>query len=493
MFGRGPRRAVVCCLLLLPAVLIVLACYSGATVDRAGLDQPKARQDRVRLTYAEGYVILMPNWTVDYPYIIGEIDEIKGKVASDPVEKFVHLRRFNLDDATKIETYKLSPWKIGGLSAASAVAGISLMALLIASSSCPTVHVIDGAQQTIAGEAYPGAIFRSVQRDDLLLLPAVDGRTLTLRLTNSNPEIQYTDAAKVILVEHKPSQRALATHDGRAMLVERMQSPARAVDLEGNDVLDRVRAIDDVVWQSDLDRAFLAERRDLREGLIATFEQPHGNALEITAENTLWMSAVFHQGFEMLGSTFGPTLNVANKADRAGIEAWRAREGVDLRVEILRDGTWTQAAIVQTPGVSALRTMLVPIGVADSDELQVRMSGGFGFWRIGSVALTTIVDESPATTVVAATNDLVAEKDGRYHVLSEYGQAIDLEFELPEARGVRSAFLASSGWYNPLPPRRKLPQVTALNTLRATPGGLAQLGLDLYARNREHLQEERAR
>ncbi len=493
MFGRGYRRAVVCCLLLLPAVLIVLACYSGAPVDRAGLDQAKARENRVRLTYAQGYVILMPNWTLEYPYIIGEIDESKGMVASDPVEKFHHLRRFNLDEATKIETYKLSPWKIGGLSAGAAVAGVALMALLIASSSCPTVHVIDGAQQTLAGEAYPGAIFRSVQRDDLLALPSVDGRTLTLRLTNSNPEIQYTDSAKVILVEHGPSQRALATHDGRAVLVEGTQAPSRAVDLDGNDVMDRVRAIDDAVWQSDLDRAFLARRRDLREGLIVTFERPQGNALEITAENTLWMSAVFHQGFEMLGSTFGPTMNAANKAERAGIEAWRAREGVDLRVEILRDGAWTQVAVVQTPGMAALRTMLVPIGVGDAEELQVRMSGGFGFWRIGSVALTTIVDESPETTVIAATNDLMAEKDGRYHVLSEYGQAVDLTFDLPEAIGARSAFLASSGWYNPLPPRRKLPQVTALNMLRTTPGGLAQLGIDLYARNREHLQEERAR
>src|SRR5688500_8273645 len=145
MFGRGYRRAVVCCLLLLPAVLIVLACYSGAPVDRTGLDQAKAREHRVRLTYANGSVILMPNWTLEYPYIIGEIDETKGMVASDPVEKYAHLRRFNLDDTTKIETFKLSPWKIAGLSAGSAIAGVALMMLLIATTSCPTVHVIDGA------------------------------------------------------------------------------------------------------------------------------------------------------------------------------------------------------------------------------------------------------------------------------------------------------------------------------------------------------------
>jgi hypothetical protein len=188
----------------------------------------------------------------------------------------------------------------------------------------------------------------------------------------------------------------------------------------------------------------------------------------------------------MLGGTFGAAMNAANKAEPAGIAAWRAREGVDLRVEVLRDGAWHEVTVVPTPGMSALRTMIVPIGDTGGEELQVRLSGGFGFWRIASVDLTTIVDDAPRTTVITASNDPVGEKDGRYHVLSEYGQSVDLTFELPEHRG--TAFLATSGWYNPLPPKRKLPQVAALNELRTTPGGLAQLGIDLYAQNREHLR-----
>lgn len=480
MSGRTYRRTVVCCLLLLPAALFAIACYTAKPVDRAGLGDAKAREHRIRLTYANGNVILMPNWIVEYPYVFGEIDESKGTVPSEPVEKFAHLRRFNLDDTTKIETFKVSPWKVAGLSGGLAIAGIVLGMAILVSSSCPTVYVVDDAQQVLAGEAYPGAIFQSVQRDDLLRLPGADGRTMTIRMVNDNPEIQYTDAARLVLIEHADDQRALATDDGRGMLVQGSQQPTRRVDLDGH-------IVNAAIWQSDLDRAFLAKRRDLREGLVVTFDKPRGNALELAAENTLWMSVVFQQGFSMLGSTFGPAMNAANKAERAGIQAWRAREGVDLRVEVLRNGTWTEVGMVQTPGMAALRTMLVPIGEVDGDELQVRFTGGFGFWRIGNVALTTIVDEAPETTVITATNDPIGGKDGRYHVLSDYGQSVDLTFALPEARGARTAFLATSGWYNPLPPRRKLPQVAALNTLRTTPGGLAQLGLDLYARNRENL------
>ena len=475
MLGRAVRRATAV------ACLLVLACYSGRTIDRTTLEKSDSRKYHLRLTYPMGDVILLPQWTVDYPYVIGQIDEQRGPVPSEAVPQFANMRRFSLDDATKIESYRLSPWKIAGLSGASLIGGIAIMALIAVATSCPTVYVIEDGKEVIAGEAYPGAIFRSVQRDDLLRLPGVHGRSLTVRMVNNNPEIQYTDSAKVLLVEHSPSERAAATHDGRAVLVGGVQSPVRTIDLDGNTV-----DLDEAIWQSDLDRAFLANQRNLREGLVAAFAKPRGNALELTAENTLWMSVVFQQGFSMLGSTFGPAMNAANKAESKGIEAWRAREGVDLRVEVLRDGTWKDAAVVQTPGMAALRTMIVPIGdVEQTDELQVRLTAGFGFWRIGSIKLASIVDDHPKTTVISATSDPIGEKDGRYHVLSDYGQSVDLTFELPERHG--TAFLATSGWYNPLPPKRKLPQVAALNELRTTPGGLVQLGHDLYARNREHL------
>ncbi len=225
MFGRACRRlTAVCC-------LVVLACYSGRPIDRATLEGSDSRKYHLKLTYPEGDVILLPHWTVEYPYVLGEIDEQRGPVPSEPVEKYARFRRFSLDDATKIETYRLSPWKIAGLSGASLIGGIAIMALIAVATSCPTVYVVDGTQQTIAGEAYPGAIFRSVQRDDLLRLPGANGRTMTVRMVNNNPEIQYTDSGRLVLIEHAETQRALATHDGGGMIVEGTQQPARSVDL----------------------------------------------------------------------------------------------------------------------------------------------------------------------------------------------------------------------------------------------------------------------
>ena len=496
-FRRG-RRSFVLSVLLLPVLVALVSCYSAAVADRAAVEQPEARKHRLRLTYPAGHVIIMPEWTVEYPFVIGEIDETSGNVPSDPVERSANLRRFNLDEATKVETYKTSPLKIAGVSGLSIVGAMVAFALILAATSCPTVYVVDGAHERVVGEAYPGAIFRSVQREDLLPLPPLGSSTVTLRLRNDNPEVQYTDYAALIVVKHTTHQSALATHDGRVLLSEGSNPPVRVLDLEGSDVTAVTRSADSLVWQSDMDAAFRSGRRELREGIVATFENPKSApaALVIAAENTLWMSAVFHRGFAMMGSSFGPMMRIANQADRAGIGTWRAREGVDLRVEVWRDGQWAQTAIVQTPGVVALRTMAVPLGTVAAGELRVRLSGGFGFWRIGSVALTEVVDVAPVTTTIpaASTGGWFARADGDYHVMKSTGDSVDLTFALPPpGDGERSLFLATSGYYNPLAPKPRVPQLAALNEIRSTPGALARSGLDLYARHRGQLHQERAR
>jgi hypothetical protein len=448
------------------------------------------------LYYAEGDVIIMPGWTVQYPYVTGEVDESRGKVPSDAVEGSAALRRFNLDEATQIQTYEFSPLKLGGTIGAGVLGVMAVIGILLAATSCPTVSIVERDRHVVVGEAYPGAIFRSLQRDDLLPLPPLSSGKLTLRVSNDNPEIQYTDFASLLVVAHSAKQRALATHDGRAILVGETTAPQHATDLNGEDVTRAVRANDREVWQSSLERGSAAERRDLREGLILTFPQsPRGAAaLELTAETTLWMSAVFQRCFAMTGSSFGPLMNAANKSSRVANDEWRDREGVDLRVEVWRDGAWVRAATVQTPGVSALRSMAVPLGDSDGGELRVRLTSGFGFWRVGSVALAPLLDERPQTITIkprSAAGALLDSTDALYHVLAKPGEAIDLTFDVPAGeRATQTIFFASSGYYNPLPPPKRVPQLRALNRIRATSGGLAAFGLELYAANRAHLNEE---
>lgn len=490
------RRATVWSLLLLPLLAALLAaCYSSARIDRTALEREDTRKHRIRIFYASGDVILMPGWTVQYPYVTGEVDELHGVIPSDPVDKHPALKRFNLDEATQMETMPLSIARIAGLSAGSFLGLVAGIALLIAATSCPGVYVVDGSTQVLAGEAYPGAIFRSIQRDDLLALPQFDGETLTIRLRNDNPEVQYTDSASVVVVTHAQSERALSTHNGRAILVGASHAADSAVDLAENDVTPLVNAMDARVWQSDLFAASMAGTRELREGVVATFTNTPQQqaALEITAESTLWMSAIFHQCFAMTGASFGPMMKVANSSDPTAAAAWRDREGVDLRVELWQDGAWRQVASLQTPGVSTLRTMAVPIGRTDGSTLRVRLSGGFGFWRIGTIAIAPVTNDAPELVRVAAHSSaaaLVAAKDARFHVLNEPGDSVDMSFPLPERSGeARTLFFASSGYYNPTPPERSLPQLASLRKLQATPGALVTLGLDLYAKHRDQLHE----
>ena len=507
--SRAGRRVTAWTVLVAPLLFaLIAACYSGRPVDRATIQQnPPTNQARLRLIYPNGSVILMPGWILQYPYVNGEIDEAKGNVPSEPVAGSNITRRFNLDDATQIESYRVSAAKIAGMSVLGAAGLVAAVALLIAATSCPTVYLMHDGKPVLAGEAYPGAIFRSIQRDDLLALPDVQSGRLQLRLSNDNPEIQYTDAAQIVLVRHARDVRALATQDGRVVLAGPSQAPSTARDLDGGDVMDRIAGVDDRVWQSDLDASYRAGKREAREGVVATFRAPADGALvlDLMAENTLWMSAVFHRGFAMTGASFRPMIAAANAGDRGRTEAWRAREGVDLRVEVLRGEQWQQVAIVPTPGVVKLREMAVPIGTFARDEqVQVRLTGGFGFWRIGSAAIASVVESSPKFTSVAATSaigsdgrdqrQLIERADGRYQVLPKPGHFIDLTFELPEsADETQTAFLATSGYYNPLPPARHRQQLAEVRRITATEGGLALLGIDMYADNHAALHAELSR
>lgn len=501
---HSSRRAIALVLLVIgPLAAIFIGCHTALPLTREQIGQDPALIDhRVRLTYPDGYVILHKNWKIEYPHIIGEIDESGGVVPSDPVEGQPQSRRFNLDDATLIETYRLSGGKTAGVSMAALLGVVVAAGLIIIATSCPAVYVVQNGQPVIVGEAYPGAIFRALQRDDLLPLPGSPGSPLIVRLRNDNPEIQYTDSAKVVLVGHSRDERAMATPDGRPIVVQAgVTTPDAAHDLEGNDVKAMVAAVDGQIWQSDLEAAYRTSRRDVREGVVARFQSPAGTgplALDLTAENTVWMSVVFERCFAMMGRSFGPITQIANRSDRARMASWRAREGVDLRVEIRRNGDWQEVAIVPTPGMAALRRMAVPLGIDSGDDIQVRVSAGFGFWRIGSLALTRITDASPATTVIDASSatgsrdamSLVAKADQRYHVMKSTGDMVDLTFHVPASPSERgSLFLATSGYYNAKAPRIPVPDLAALGTLRATEGSLATFGLDLYAENHARLRE----
>ncbi len=175
--------------------------------------------------------------------------------------------------------------------------------------------------------------------------------------------------------------------------------------------------------------------------------------------------------------------------------AWKDREGVDLRVEARSDAEWVPVAVVPTVGPVALREIAVPLPatLAGHGPLEVRVSGGTGFWRIDSMRLSIAADRplgvhrlAPVWARAADGSDAqarLAAADETYHALVEMDEELDLGFELPSPPPgqARSLFLASNGYYNVHPPIQGRHSPETVRRIQEDPGGLGRFSLALAA------------
>ncbi len=436
---------------------------------------------------------------VSFPFVYGT------ESTAPSVEQLQERRQVKIDlrDVEELEVYDART----GLTILAVFGGIvaiaALVALLVAmtKSSCPFVYVETPEGPVLVGEAYSGATGRSTQRGDLMPVPPLPAGRARVRLANEARETQYTDQLELWLVDHAPGLRAVATADARSILVEGVIAPTGATDLAGADATSLVAAQDGHFWQSDLDRVAAEAAPELSEGLEATFDAPIVDArpvLELQVANTAWMDLVFGRFFALMGESLDGFVAGSNEpASGPGARAWRQREGVDLSVEVLRSGRWERVGLVSPVGPMASRRVAVPLPrSAPGEPLRVRLTGGLGFWRFDQVSLSLLRSEEPPLVRLAPASAsqgdgtdvraLLAATDGRYQVLRQQGERVDLAFDLPPppAGAVREAFLFTSGYYNIDRPPQSERSLATLYTLRDEPGSLSRFSLDLYRKYR---------
>ncbi len=470
------------------------ACYSWSVVPLKEIEtgQVVDGSTRLRLVPKDGSApVTMDVKKVDLPTVTG--------ILVDAPEGEPKVVTFDLREAMTVEVKSFDGWRTTFLVTGIVLGTLLLIAVIAAltKTSCPFVYVDGGDGLRFVGEAYSGATSRATQRDDLLPLPALGARPEVL-LSNEARETQFTDLAELVLVDRAPGRRTLATHEARLILVGDSRPPLSATDLEGRDVLPLLREADGQAWQTDLDEVSRRPSPPVREGLVLSFPTPPGGgpvALELDAGNTPWLDVVFGRFFALLGDQLEPYLDETDLPESRDFSlAWREREGVDLRVEVERNGTWERVAVVPTVGPASLRRFAVPLPVTSAPSTRVRLSGGVGFLVADRVAIAPVAATdppsrrfAPARAVQSDGKDVrrqLAETDGKYQVLATRGERADLTFEIPPPeRGlVRDAFLHTSGYYRVhTPPQSELSAGT-LYTLRDEPGSLSLFSVELYRR-----------
>jgi hypothetical protein len=367
------------------------------------------------------------------------------------------------------------------------------------SGSCPMVYVEGEDGYRIAGEAYAGAIFRSIERTDMLPLPGLPSGRASLVLANEARETQYTDLTELVVADHAPGTRAVSTRDQEIILVSDTAPLLRATAFRDEDVTRQLGRSDEDVWQTDLSQFVDTETPPVKESVVATFPRPRAGerpVLELVLSNTSFSELAFAHFFGLMGEDFGTYIEQGNRADSGPrIARWREREGVDLLVEWKRGETWEEIATVTSVGPVAMRRVAVPLPPAQNDEadfITVRVTGGIGFWRFDEMGLSAAREGALKIQHIApiiARNDqgedergVLTSVDSRYQILEKMNERLQLEFVVTRAPAhrVRSAFLYTRGYYNLHPPVQGERSPITLQRIRQEEGAFARFGLDLY-------------
>ncbi|MBI2373206.1 MAG: hypothetical protein HYV07_04340 [Deltaproteobacteria bacterium] len=427
-----------------------------------------------------------------------EDSQVTGRVVGPPAAAAVAgsaSRTINLHDVKSVQVANVAGTVI-------LVVGVALIAVpavtglgLIAMGGCPVLYVDDGKGFELAGVPFAGAVFRSIERDDLLPLGRFPSRKARLKLVNEGyDETDFSDRLELLVLDHSPDVRVISSHDAKPLVLGPQLAPDSATDLRGVDRLDAVRALDSEAYESDVASESLAREPQTREGLELVFRKPAEErlVLELAVGNTAWMDMVHVNYLGAFGSQLESHFRRYDEPAAADeLLSCRDEEGIDLRVEVLRNGRFEKVAMVPTPGT--MRTVAVPLPAIDDELVQVRVSGGLGFFRFDQVALSgerasASVQLHRIAPSLARDNDdndvreLIAEEDGDVQKLTKKKDALTMSFDLPpESPGTeRTTFFSSHGYYNiHSVPNAKLAPI-ALLKMSMEPQSMASFGLDLY-------------
>lgn len=362
--------------------------------------------------------------------------------------------------------------------------------------SCPLVYSFDGRAWRLDSEVFGAAVFERAQRTDRAVLEHLaeaDGR-YRLRLRDEMDEIQWVDAARLVVVDHPPGTRVVPGLDGSLHLLgPAATAPTEVRDLRGRDLRAPLAARDGTGWTSDA----LAVAPELRDGLELQLPRPAGArsvTLAVRARSTTWADRSKGRLAALLGD---------------GVEAWRARlERDDVaragflgalgREGLLTlrawDGTgWRELTALANFATAVEREQAVRVDLAGlpAESLRFRLDATPGLWTVNSLAAEfdagvagEVLLLAPLVAHAGDGRDLreaLAAVDGRRFEMEPWRGEAELEFAAPPLRPGRQRTLAleATGHYVTLSRTRGPGQAERFEQIVREPGAFARFNLEL--------------
>jgi hypothetical protein len=363
--------------------------------------------------------------------------------------------------------------------------------ILLTKSSCPYVYAHNGESYEFVGEAYGGAIFSPLERDDFMPLPRLrpDQGTYQVKIANELKERQYTNLAELLVAEHPTNVRVLLDRQGNPHTLQAVQPPLTALASDGQDYTPQLAATDSAAC------VFNAAQADFNR-LHLQFRKPAGareGKLVLHARNSLWLDYMFGEFTKQFGALYSSWAKQQKDVPAEEHNRWQEEQGIPLQVEVRTKQGWRKVEQLAPVGPLAGRDLVVPVNLTDTegDLVEVRLTSGFMFWEIDQagmdfsdnlpVRLRAVPPASAFDRDGVDNRALLTADNAQYLKQFNVGDEVVLTYPLPkgEPDQVLTPFLHTKGYYEHIRDYQGLPDILELKKFKQ-PGHFTRFSRDRY-------------
>lgn len=466
-------------------------------------------------------VVLSNGDVVKFSRSSGSFDRSNGVISGFVLARGMRVD-LNIDDILYVRILRVHTGLSILATAGIVAATVAVIALIIVNlpedddtagpQSCPFVYSYDGENYIFDAEPLGGAISEGLKKTDysrLEHLKGVEGK-YHLLLRNELDETQYTDAIKLLVVDHSQSSEIIPDLRGTFYSVEMPVAARFAVDEDGKDLMKFVKEQDGIAWQTHLPTDTSFQGQNLRHRLIFRFPKPPDAKtvkLVVNAGTGLWGSNITRKMLQLRGNRVDAWYE---DVDKGGPELMKLIQFVEreelyvLKIHVKEGQSWVQRGFISGGGPLINEDRIIPLDVSNvpGDTLTIRLNPPMGFWAIDYIGVE--YEDFPPPEVkqvpLASATDqygedvsqLLRTTDNKYQVLPEVGDWVKVSFDVPaEREGTkRSVFLETSGYYEIHILKDQPEQTDLIDTLLTTPGTIVEFAMNEYVKWR-HLQLHR--
>lgn len=378
------------------------------------------------------------------------------------------------------------------------VSTLALIAIIIAAtkSSCPFLYTKNGDSFAFTGELYPGAILPNLERIDYIPLSNFTAQNdeYELKITNELLEIQRTDLAQLVVLNHPENIDFLLDQNGKPHSISKKESPKQIL------INDYPTRIENSLKKDSISFLFNTEKSsdNERNNISLTFDNNTKSKqakLVLSAKNSLWLDLVYGKFNEQFGSYFKRFQKKQHKVSAEKNIQWRNEQDIPLSVYVKSNKEWNLVERINPVGPMAFRDLIIPINLEkiQSKKIEIKLECGFMFWEIDYVAIdfsTDIPSDPQFINPLSAIDEnglnvthLLDNEDKNYLIQPNIGNEVVIKYrvEPPKNKEKQTVFLKNKGYYEYIRDYKGIPNFAKLKTFK-NKGALSKYSKEEYSR-----------